>query len=128
VTGWRCCSAGVMRRMNDRTRPEGGLGDAGGRSDTTLNPHEPSAWLRGQVARRVAYVRAAGLDPAGDTLMVAPLGRPASPGAREDRTCDRCRSYTPVGPPFYTFGVRAAKGLLLCGGMCRKCWAKEVAR
>jgi hypothetical protein len=91
-----------------------------------LDPHEPSAWLRGQVARRVAYVKGAGLDPTGDTLIVAPLGRSAVPGGREDRTCERCRSYTPVGPPFHVFILPAARSLHLVGGLCAGCWAKEV--
>jgi hypothetical protein len=78
------------------------------------------------VARRVAYVKAAGLDPAGDTLIICPLGRGAVPGSREDRECDRCRSYTPVGPKFYSFLLPVARSLHLVGGMCATCWAKEV--
>jgi hypothetical protein len=106
---------------------QGSPKSSAGAGDTpTLNPHEPSAWLRGQVARRIAYVKAAGLDPNGNTLIICPLGRGAVPGSREDRQCDRCRSYTPVGPPFYAFSVRPTRGLMLIGGLCARCWAKEV--
>jgi hypothetical protein len=94
---------------------------------TIVNPHEPSAWLRGQVARRIAYVTRMGLDPNGDTLIICPLGRGAAPGSREDRECDRCRSYTPVGPPFHVFLLPAARSLRLVGGLCARCWAKEVS-
>ncbi len=95
--------------------------------ESSVSQHEGSAWLRGQVARCVARVEAVGLDPAGDTLVIAPLGRSAAPGTREDRTCDRCRAYTPQGAPFYPFGVRPLPGLLLVGGLCAGCREKEVA-
>ena len=93
-----------------------------------LDPHEPSAWLRAQVARRVAYVKAVGLDPVGDTLIIAPLGRSAAAGSREDRTCDRCRHYTPIGRLFYAFIFPAAPSLHLVVGMCGVCQGREFGR
>lgn len=90
---------------------------------------EPSAWLRAAVARRVRQVRSAGLDPnQTDPMIVAPLGRAAAPGSREDRACDRCRRYTPEGRLFYPFGFQPLPGLLLVGGLCAACHRKEVAR
>lgn len=92
-------------------------------------PHEPSAWLRGAVTRRIRDVQALGLDPhAADPIIVAPLGRGCAPGDREDRTCDRCRAYTPPGPPFHVLGVQPARGLLLVVGLCDPCHDREGHR
>ncbi len=96
---------------------------------TSTVTHEPSAWLRSTVARRVRQVRSQGLDPyAPDPLIVAPLGRAAARGSREDRACDRCRRYTPEGQPFYPFGFQPLPGLLLVVGLCQRCHDREVAR
>jgi len=96
---------------------------------TSTVTHEPSAWLRAAVARRVRQVRGHGLDPSrADPLIVAPLGRTGAPGSREDRECDRCRSYTPQGDLFYPFGFQPLPGLLLVGGLCAACHRREAIR
>jgi hypothetical protein len=90
---------------------------------TTAAPVEPSAWLRQRIADRVARVRSLGLDPdRRDPLIVAPLGRT---GGRHERTCDRCQTYTPVGPMFWTRAIPAAAGLVLIAGMCTPCARRE---
>lgn len=89
--------------------------------------HEPSAWLRGRVAERVAAVRALGLDPCtASPVIVAPLGRPGVPGERSDRECDRCGTYVPEGQKFVLSQLHALPGLLLVGGLCSSCAAAEV--
>lgn len=100
----------------------------------TAAPWEPSAWLRGALARRQAAVDAlADLDPASLTV-VTPVGPTAAPGSREDRTCDRCRVYvapTRPGAPvrFFSGGVwtSRADGLraLVTFGLCRRCLDAE---
>lgn len=96
---------------------------------TTAAAHEPSAWVRSAAADRVRDVERTGLDPyATDPMIVAPLGRAAAPGSREDRTCDRCRRYTPEGEWFYPFTVQPLPGLILVGGLCAACHRKEASR
>ncbi len=64
------------------------------------------------------------LDPR--TTVVAPLGRPATPGSDDDRTCDRCGCFTPVGDLFHPVAVRPTPWLILAGGLCAGCADKEV--
>lgn len=87
---------------------------------TTAPPHEHTAWLRSQVARRVAQIDALTDLPEHD-LVVAPLGKHTAPGSREDRTCDRCRVYVPTGHDYYPFGVRPRVDICLCAGLCATC-------
>lgn len=98
--------------------------------------HEPSAWFRQAIADRLA-----GLDrirsPLG--IILLPLNDAEIDGT-EDRTCDRCRSYTPPGTTFYA-GIsdvsperlpapwpHRLKGhqLLVGYGLCPGCAALEV--
>ncbi len=67
------------------------------------------------------------LDLDGHTSVIAPLGRPATPGSDDDRSCDRCGSFTPVGGLFYPVAVRATPWLALVGGLCGVCAEKEAA-
>lgn len=91
---------------------------------------EASAWLRQAAARRVREL------PPMPCPTVAPLGPPSTHGTREDRTCDRCRTYVPPTRPgrpvqFFTatytlpHPVNGAP-VLLTFGMCRPCMTHEV--
>lgn len=64
---------------------------------------------------------AAGQDT---TVLLTPA---VTPGSREDRTCDRCRAYTPMGRPFHLFAHRAPDGLIALGGLCGECARLEGA-
>ena len=88
---------------------------------------EQSAWLRGTVARRLRQIEAMRLDLDGHTSMVAPLGRPATPGSDDDRSCDRCGAFTPIGEPFYPVAVRPTPWLALVAGLCGGCADTEVS-
>ena len=90
-------------------------------------PTEASAWLRGVVARRWRQVESMRLDLDPRTTVVAPLGRPATPGSDDDRTCDRCGCFTPVGDLFHPVAVRPTPWLILVGGLCAGCADKKVA-
>ena len=65
---------------------------------------EPSAWLRAAFRRRVIGLsrRHATVSPLpGTPVVVAYLTHgDVEPGSREDRTCDRCRSYCPPGADY----------------------------
>ena len=126
--------------MNRRQRPAETDGakrsGPGGKLNTDGTPDwstftgpgaEASAWLRGIVARRMRQVEAMQLDLDGRTTVVAPLGRPAAPGSDDDRTCDRCGHFTPVGGLFHPIVVRPVAWLILTGGLCTGCADKEVA-
>lgn len=65
------------------------------------------------------------LDLDGQTTVVAPLGRPATPGSDDDRTCDRCRTFTPEGGLFHPLVVHPTSWLILVGGLCAGCADKE---
>ncbi len=88
---------------------------------------EQSAWLRGTVARRRRQIAAMQLELDAATTVVAPLGRPTTPGSDDDRSCDRCGHFTPGGEPFYPVAVRPTQWLALVGGLCGGCADKEVA-
>ncbi len=88
---------------------------------------EASAWMRGTVARRLRQIAARRLHLDGHTTVVAPLGRPAAPGSDDDRSCDRCGSFTPIGELFHPIAVRPKPWLTLIGGLCGVCADKEVA-
>lgn len=93
-------------------------------STTTHAPHEPSAWLRGAVARRLAVIDQLTDLPERD-IIVGPLGRAGTPGSREDRTCDRCRQYTPPGGKFHPLPVQPRPDVVLIGGLCARCARRE---
>lgn len=87
--------------------------------------HEPSAWLREAVARRIHALESLGFDPHGPgPLFVVPLGEPTVPGTREDRECDRCGVYVPDGE-MHLFAGPAARRLVLGGGLCSGCARRE---
>ncbi len=88
---------------------------------------EQSAWLRGTVARRLRQIEDLHLVLDGHTSVIGPLGRPATPGSDDDRSCDRCGSFTPIGEPFYPVAVRPTPWLILAGGLCAGCAGKEVS-
>jgi hypothetical protein len=89
---------------------------------------EPSAWLRGAAARRVRQIKNLHLDTSAYAVVIAPIGRTGDPGSHEDRECDRCRSYVPQGDVLHLFTYRAKPRILLAGGLCGSCTAKEVGR
>jgi hypothetical protein len=95
------------------------------RYKTTI--HEPSAWLRGAAARRVRQIKNLPVDTSAYAMVIAPLGRTGDPGSREDRECDRCRSYVPEGDVLHLFTYRATPGVHLAGGLCGSCARKEGA-
>lgn len=92
----------------------------------TIPPREGTAWLRGQVARRIRAVAALGLNPHGPgPVVIATLGEPSAPDSTQDRRCDRCRTYHPDG--LWCAAVIAAPRLTLILGLCDRCWRAEVA-
>lgn len=90
--------------------------------------HEPSAWLRSAAAKRVRQLNAAVPDPSAYGAIVAPLGSSGPPGSREDRSCDRCGRYVPVGDVLHVFGYWPTAQICLAGAFCSGCAAKEGAR
>lgn len=93
-------------------------------STTTTAPHEPSAWLRGRIARRLRRIDALGLDTTGATV-VAPLVRGGLLGEPSDRTCDRCRAYTAEGSDYFPFPITARRNVPLIAGLCSPCHERE---
>lgn len=92
----------------------------------TAAPVEPSAWLRGRIAERVARVRCLGLDPdRPDPLIIAPLGRSGAPGEPSDFECDRCQTVVTGGERWVLVKLPARRGLVLVGGLCGPCSDRE---
>jgi hypothetical protein len=91
---------------------------------------EPSAWLRGAAAKRVRQIGAQlrDVDTSAYGAIVSPLGRTGAPGSREDRTCDRCRSYVPECSPLHMFTYQPTPRIYLAGGLCESCARKELGR
>ena len=94
--------------------------------ETTI--HEASAWLRGIAAKRVRQINALHLDTSVYGAVIAPLGRTGDPGSREDRECDRCRSYVPEGDLLHMFVYMPTPRIHLAGGLCAGCARKEGQR
>ena len=91
--------------------------------------HEPSAWLREIESRRLAELdEALAIDPppAGVGLFVLAITRHTSPGEREDRTCDRCRTYCGPEVGFNMISSQPRPRVWLVGGLCDTCLALEV--
>lgn len=90
---------------------------------------EPTAWMRSTAARQVQRLWRMGYQPApGSPVVVAPLGEwsfSGDHGTREERTCDRCRIYTPEGPLFYA-GAFQSGPFMLVYGLCPACHRLEV--
>lgn len=84
-------------------------------------PHEQTAWMRRTISRRVAE-----LDRRGPWIgvAVAPLGRPTARGQREDRTCDRCRTYVDRNT-FYCAAIHVRPDVVLVVGLCAGCGRRE---
>lgn len=98
------------------------------KAPTLLPPgHEASGWLRSTAARRARQIERMGFDlhDAATPLVVAPIGKAARPGEREDRTCDRCRTYVPEGETLHLFIYAPAPRLHLTGAWCQTCRDKE---
>lgn len=89
--------------------------------------HEPSSWLRELKAARVRQTThlAATLAPT-DVLVGTLTGRPTRDGSREDRTCDRCRTWVPYDGNLHMLVVQPTPQLLLVGGLCSGCLEREV--
>lgn len=83
---------------------------------TTYTKHEPTSWMRTAVAATLRRIDS--LDVERDTTIVCTLGRTAG---REDRTCDRCRHYVPIGPPFYVDMIQPRPGVHIVVGLCQVC-------
>jgi len=116
-----------MAQPNE-TRPAGAGSGLIAASKTSVAQHEPSAWLRGAVAKRVRQINAAVADVKAFGAIVAPLGRTGPPGSRADRECDRCGRYVPCGDLLYLFAFAATPRIHLAGGLCGRCEATEVGR
>jgi hypothetical protein len=104
-------------------------------TSNVLESWEPSAWFRGELDRAAATIRAVVPDDGRVvTTVMAPLGRGARPGSREDRTCDRCRKYVPPtrrnqAPRFFVGAIpielsKAIRGIVTYG-LCVHCVALE---
>jgi hypothetical protein len=89
---------------------------------------EPSAWLRSTGARRARQIRALHLDASAFGVLIAPLGQTGPPGSREDRSCDRCRTYVPEPGILHVFVYRPDAQIHLCGGLCPACARKEAGQ
>ncbi len=89
--------------------------------------NEPSAWLRGVAAERVREITALRLYASAE-VVVAPIGRTGDQGSREDRSCDRCRSYVRVGTLIHLFTYQPNARTYLVGGLCGRCAHKEGLR
>lgn len=91
--------------------------------------HELSAWLRGAVNARLVkldtYLAGHPLADQFDVAQCALSGRRTRPGEREDRTCDRCRTYCPPGRPFTAFLIRPRPNVQMIAGLCGRCLARE---
>lgn len=93
---------------------------------------EPSAWLRHAIARRqmtidtVARPFGQGSDGLAVVMPVSPW---SEPGSREDRSCDRCGVYVPVGHTLWLGGIelRRRDGLtaVVTFGLCTSCGHAE---
>ena len=84
--------------------------------------HEMSAWLRATATRRVHALTAqlAKTNAPTDVAVIAPLGRPTSPGNPEDRTCDRCRRHSAPPATFYVATLARSRFTLIVG-LCADC-------
>ena len=83
---------------------------------------EPTAWLRGALAKVVLAV-----DPSGDgPPILHPLIGCGPRGSRDARTCDRCRTYLVDGLPLHMFMVQATRRLIVGGGLCTDCAVREI--
>jgi len=103
------------------------------RSEATVPPHEPSAWMRLAIDRRVAQLEAAGVARGVANVVVTPLTDTWSlaqgGGSVGDRSCDRCGVYVPPGLELFCGPVPARVGgavALLVLGLCRTCRDVEV--
>ncbi len=92
--------------------------------------YEPTAWLREAIDRRTAELAS---DPqiataieAGVFVTALMTDKPSPPGSREDRTCDRCRTYSGPKDHFTTLLVRLPFPGGLSIGLCDACADKEV--
>lgn len=83
---------------------------------TTFTNHEPTAWMRTAIAATLRRIDS--LDVETDAVIVAPMGRTTG---RDDRTCDRCRHYVPIGPPFYVDMIVPRPGVHIVVGLCQVC-------
>lgn len=69
----------------------------------------PSPWLAQQIDRLLPSIEAAATEqPEPSTLMVSI--QPATPGSREDRTCDRCGHYCPPNVETMHLGSYSLEG------------------
>lgn len=87
---------------------------------------EPTWWCRTTVARRIRQLeRNAGEHLTRSGMVVAQLSQTkVVPGETEDRTCDRCRTYVPKGPPFWCATFAMGRFLLVMG-LCTDCARRE---
>lgn len=93
---------------------------------------EPTAWLRTTSRRRVIRLSRQRLPTvvfgSGPPLVVAYLTNHVEPGSREDRTCDRCGTYCPLGSEYrvstYLLDYRERRYFLVFG-LCVPCGLLE---
>jgi hypothetical protein len=91
-----------------------------------IQNHEPSAWLRATATRQLRKLEAANVgDVSDDPVIMLSLGRSPFESEREDRTCDRCRRFVPIGEMFYPFCWETRSTVVtrvfITGGFCGKC-------
>lgn len=113
-------------------RREPGAGEAFGGATQILEPtlpnHEPSAWFREVESRRLAQMDAILAEhpaPPGVTCLILAITRHTRHGEREDRTCDRCRTFCGPGEAFEMIAHQPRPGVWLVGGLCAACLALE---
>ena len=95
---------------------------------TDFVPVEPSAWLRSAAAARVRQIKATVPNVEAYGVVIAPLGETGPKGSREDRSCDRCRTYVPQNAHLHLLTYHVTPKILLCAGFCSVCASKEGTR
>jgi hypothetical protein len=115
--------------MTKHTNSRAGRTGAGARgwdAESNRTPMEPSAWLRGEYTRIAARpeVRAA-LGRGMQVLVPIWPGSAFAPSDVEDRTCDRCRTYVPMGQKLWVFKQEPEYGLTVLGALCTPCARRE---
>lgn len=103
--------------------------------------NEPSAWLRTAILGRLDELGNGALLNAAFGGIVLMQLQDSAGDEREDRTCDKCRVYTPPGSTFYAAMTQVNVDLLprrwatlkgsqvLVGyGLCAACKAQEEPR
>ncbi|MFC5998280.1 hypothetical protein ACFP6A_06015 [Quadrisphaera sp. GCM10027208] len=84
--------------------------------------------MRQRLAERVERAVRERAAAGGDVAVVIPLGRTGAPGSEQDRSCDRCGTYVPVGTELLMLVFAPEPWLRVVGGLCPACWTREAGR